>query len=389
MIYLDNAATTKVDPRVKEAMDAWSGYANAGSVHALGVEAKRQVDKARNVVAEMLNCEPEQVLFTSGGSESNATVFHGLKAMNRWSRFAVSSVEHESVRLNAIMASIRLGAKAPREIPVIPALGTVDLDVLERTLEGDRDIKLVSVMGANNEICASNDICSISDICHAHKVQFHTDCVQAVGTTSIDTDEIGCDFMSLSAHKFHGPKGIGILFCRDKSAIIPLISGGLSQEFGFRGGTENVPAIIGLGVAASIAIIEELVDTNVITRIKLSFYERLLKKLFEIGGEKACKCVHYNGGHITDRGKIVSLRFDGVDSQTLVMLLSGKGVYVSSGSACNAHSSESSKVLLAIGLNDAQAHSTVRFSFSKMNTVEEVERAADVVAQSVMQLMNM
>lgn len=387
MIYLDNAATTQIDPRVRRAMNEWDNFANAGSIHSVGLAAKKEVDKARNSVANMLNCEPEQIIFTSGGSESNATVMHGVTCLNKHSAIAYSAAEHESVRLNAQMSSMKLKMRMPVKIPVFVSGGTVSADIVSHALLVNPDVKLVSVMGANNEICATNDLCEIAEACHDDKVLFHTDCVQAVGTMNLDTKKIGCDFMSLSAHKFHGPKGVGVLYCRDRSTLIPLIAGSNSQEFGLRGGTENVPGIIGFGVAAEIAINERLADLNHIMHIKSSFYTHLLESISAYGGEDVLSKAHYNGFSPDDTGKIVSMTFDGVDAQSLVLLLSAKNVYISAGSACNAHSTESSKVLKAIGLTDEQAHSTVRFSFSKFNTIEEVTSAAEIVAESVVDLL--
>lgn len=388
MIYLDNAATTQIDPRVKQAMDEWDNFANAGSIHSIGLSAKKEVDKARNSVANMLNCEPEQIIFTSGGSESNATVMHGVTCLNKHSAIAYSATEHESVRLNAQMSSMKLKMRMPIEIPVFKEGGTVPTGAVDKVLIVNPDIKLVSVMASNNEICATNDIREIAELCHDDKVLFHTDCVQAVGTIDLDTQKLDCDFMSLSAHKFHGPKGVGVLYCKDRSTLIPLIAGSNSQEFGLRGGTENVPGIVGLGVAAEIAINERLTDLNHIMRIKSSFYTHLLGSLVALNGKEMLAKTHYNGFSPSDVGKIVSMTFDGVDAQSLVLLLSAKNVYISAGSACNAHSTESSKVLKAIGLDDEQAHNTVRFSFSKFNTEEEAIKAAEIVAESVVQLMD-
>ena len=388
MIYLDNAATTQIDPRVKHAMDEWDNFANAGSIHSIGLLAKKEIDKARNSVAKMLNCKPEQVIFTSGGSESNATVMHGATCLNKYSAIAYSAVEHESVRLNAEASSSKLKMVMPIEIPVSVGSGIIRVDAIDEVLLENPEIKLVSVMASNNEICSVNDISELAERCHKDKVLFHTDCVQAVETIDLDMQKFGCDFMSLSAHKFHGPKGVGVLYCKDRSTMAPLIAGSSSQEFGLRGGTENVPGIIGLGVAAEIAINEGLTDLDYIMHIKSSFYTHLLGSLVALNGKEMLAKTHYNGFSPSDVGKIVSMTFDGVDAQSLVLLLSAKNVYISAGSACNAHSTESSKVLKAIGLDDEQAHNTVRFSFSKFNTEEEAIKAAEIVAESVVQLMD-
>lgn len=387
LIYLDNAATTQVHPDVKAAMDEWQNYANAGSIHRGGMEAKEQIDKARRSVANLLNCADNQVIFTSGGSESNATVLRGHKQLygSACPGIAFSAVEHESVCGNVGWLSMLCCDKSyiTKEVPV-SRYGTVDLDALCSVVDDPR-IKLVSVMTANNEIPAVNNIAEIAQICHENRIAFHTDAVQAVGTVELDVRQMQCDYMSLSAHKFHGPKGIGVLYCRDKSTLYPLIAGSGSQEFGMRGGTENVSAIIGLGVAAQIAKNEELADIEHITLIKHRFYAHLMKRLSDsgLGG-----IAHYNGFSPMRAGKIISLTFDGVDAQSLVLALSAKSAYISAGSACHAHSSTGSRVLKAIGLTEEQAHSTVRISFSKFNTETEVLQTADIIAETVEQFLS-
>lgn len=375
-IYLDNAASTPMKMEVIEAMDEWLGFANASSIHRVGIEARKQIDSARQSVAKMLNCDPDKIIFTSGGTESNAMVLRGFPTIRK---LALSKYEHESVIENA-MAACNLFDIGYAWIPV-GSNGVVSSSQVNEMLERDHDIELVSVMAANNELGTINNVKDIASVCHNHNAMFHTDCVQAVGSVSLDTKNIDCDYMSLSAHKFHGPKGVGVLYYKD-SPPMPLIAG--AQEGGFRGGTENVAGIIGTGVAAKLAIFEESVTKAYISLIKLAFCAHVrehLKLLFD--AEKA----RINCDSDTSAGKIVSITFDDIDAQTLVLMMSARNAYISAGSACNSGSTESSHVLKAIGMSDAQAHQTVRISFSALNTLKEVEEAAKILSDCVIDLL--
>lgn len=376
MIYLDNAASTQMRREVIDAMNEWNGFANASSIHKLGIEGRKKISEARQAVAKLLNCDESQVVFTSGGTESNATVMRGFPDLD--GKVAISRYEHESVMDNANIgcALFRLGLVY---IPVSED-GIVKANAVSRMLSSDPDIKLVSVMAANNEIGTINDVKSIASVCHKHDALFHTDCVQAVGSIDLDTKEIDCDFLSLSAHKFHGPKGVGVLYCKDITPA-PLIAG--AQEGGLRGGTENIAGIIGTGVAAQIAINEKSAQKGQIMLIKRAFCERLKHVLYDWF---ECQKARIIANSDTSEGKIVSVTFDGVDAQSLVLLMSARNAYISAGSACNANKTESSHVLKAIGLTDIQAHNTVRVSFSYMNSIQEVMDAAGLLGECVRSL---
>ena len=383
MIYLDNAASTQMDERVKAAMDEWNGFANPSSIHKLGIEARSKIEEARRSVAELINCSPEQIIFTSGGSESNAMVVRGYRDLYYgWQdpvSVAYSVVEHESVIENAKLSGFTQNGRPPVEIPVCKN-GKVSYFTLEEVLAANKHIHLVSVMAVNNETGSINDIKSMSFLAHCHNAVLHTDCVQAVGTIPLDVQAMQCDFLSLSAHKFHGPRGVGVLYCKDKTQLIPLIKGSDSQESGFRGGTENVPSIIGLGVAAKIAKEEYVEDAKKIAYVKSKFYFRLIEQLNQRGYREL---VHFNDADGVPVGKIFSITIDGIDAQSMVLMLSAKGICVSAGSACNSSSTESSHVLKAIGLTDEQAHSTIRVSFSKYNSEFEAEAAADAIVDVI------
>lgn len=380
MIYLDSAATTPMDERVLDAMLPYmtTAYGNPGTLYRLGREAASTVQRARKQVADFLNANQDQIIFTSGGSESNCLVFHGLKEtlkQNGKTHILVSAVEHDSV-LRASQALIKDGF----DIEYLPVRrdGTIDPEAVEAAIRADTG--LVSVMYVNNETGSINQVEDIGTICLKRGILFHTDCVQAAGCYPIDVVKIGCDFLSVSSHKIHGCKGIGALYAKDKSKLTPIVYGGSEQEFGLRGGTENVAGIVGFGKACEISSKSLHEDTVWVSTLKQRFFMALNEALKDTGDEG---CVHVNGMSILTPGKIINLRMDGVDGETLLLMLDGNGVYVSAGSACRSHEAEPSHVLTAMGLSRDEARSSVRISFSKMNTAEEVVQAAQILAQCI------
>lgn len=377
MIYLDNAATTQIDRQVLDAVMPYltSQYGNAGALYGFGRSANEAVQKARSQVSEFINAKPEQIIFTSGGSEANSMVFHGLKDYLKSvgkTHILVSSVEHDSV-LRVAESLIKEGFYI-EYLPVC-ADGTVSPRVVDAAITSKTG--LVSVMFVNNETGAMNSIDEIGAICTKKGILFHTDCVQAAGCHSIDVEEICCDFLSLSSHKIHGCKGVGALFAKDVSRLYPIIYGGSEQEFGLRGGTENVAGIVGFGEACKISGEHFYADTIKLLSLKLQFYTTLvdeLKKSNYIGD------IHVNGAPVSSQGKTLNLRFDDVDGETLLLMLDSKGVCISAGSACCNHEVYPSHVLTAMGLSEDEARSSVRVSFSRINTVEEVTEAAKIIA---------
>ena len=326
-------------------------------------------------MAALINAEPEQVIFTSGGSEANNLVFHGLKDYLKSvgkTHILVSAVEHDSV-LRAAESLIKDGFHV-EYIPVSSEC-RVSPAVIEDALRADTG--LVSVMFANNETGAINPIEDIGTICMKRGILFHTDCVQAAGCYPIDVVKIGCDFLSVSSHKIHGCKGIGALYAKDKSKLTPIVYGGSEQEFGLRGGTENVAGIVGFGKACEISSKSLHEDTVWVSTLKQRFFMALNEALKDTGDES---CVHVNGMSILTPGKTINLRMDGVDGETLLLMLDGKGVCVSAGSACRSHEAEPSHVLSAMGLSKDEARSSIRISFSKKNTADEAVRAAQILA---------
>lgn len=377
MIYLDAAATTQIDRRVLESMMPYltTQYGNAGTLYKFGRAANEALQSARAQVSRFVGADNGSIIFTSGGSESNNLVFHGakeyLKRIGR-THVLVSTVEHDSV-LRAAESLIKEGF----DVGYIPVQGdgSVSLTALEGLLRPDTG--LVSVMYVNNETGAVNPVCDIGSLCMKHGVLFHTDCVQAAGCHAIDAVEIGCDFLSVSSHKIHGPKGVGALYVKDVTTITPLIYGGAEQEYGLRGGTENVAGIVGFGRACELSAAQLQEDKTYVSSLKQRFVTELTDALKERGMDGI---IHINGGSIMAPGKTVNLRIDGVDNESLILMLDNKEICISAGSACQSHESNPSHVLTAMGLTMEEARSSVRVSFSRMNTMEEIIEAAQTIA---------
>lgn len=386
MIYLDNASTTKIDPAVLDAMLPYlkEEYGNAGTLYALGRRANQAIEKARAQVAEFIGAKPEQIVFTSGGTEANNMVFASLLSFLKASEkthVTTASNEHDSVLKSVRNLCIKHGFDVTY-LPVNKA-GCVELGNVKSAIR--EDTGLVSVMYMNNETGSENPVADIGELCTEHGILFHTDCVQAAGCCKLNVDKLHCDFLSLSSHKIHGPKGVGALYVRRRGMCSPLIYGGSSQEFGLRGGTENVAGIVGFGAACAL-MNKQLHEVDIHTSgLKQIFYNRVAYQLKELG---VPDILHVNGDAVIKHGKTVNLRFDGVDAETLLLMLDARGVCVSAGSACRSHESEPSHVLLAMGIDPEDARNSVRFSFSKMNTEDEVRAAAAIVAECVYGLLN-
>lgn len=371
MIYLDNAATTGVSPEVLGAMLPYmtEHYGNPGSIHAAGMTAAQAVVHAREQCAAAINAGPEQIIFTSGGSEANNLAIIGLAEHLKKTgktHIITTTVEHPSV-LNATKYLFHHGF----EVTYCPvdSSGRINFGVLEYAIRPNTG--LISVMAVNNEIGNYYDIAAIGDLCHDRDILFHSDCVQAFGARSLDVEQNHIDFLSVSGHKFHAPKGCGFLFSRYKTLLQPLIHGG-GQEFGLRAGTTNVPSIVGLGLAAERAA----------KNVSRSFAAgRLLQRNF-LAGDDELPGVTINGNP-KSVSKILNLRIDGVDGETLLLLLSSRGVMVSAGSACSAHSHTPSHVLKALGLTDDQARSSIRVSVSADTTEDEIREASRIMAESI------
>lgn len=375
MIYLDNASTTQVDTSVKNLIDKYlyENYGNAGSVHSFGAESKRAVDVARNQIATSLITSQENVIFTSCGSEANTLAIVGLAnhlhSLNL-NHIITTKYEHHSV-LNAMKEMERRGFEVTYlDVPN----GLVQFNDFVAAVRDDTG--LVSIMYVNNELGTKNDIKPIYEFCKKREILFHSDCVQAIGTETIELGKTA-DMVSISGHKIHAPKGVGCLCTLYKDFLSNTIFGG-QQEFGIRPGTENVASIVAFGQAMqNLSENKEQISTR-IDVVSLGFGGRLFQLSEELGFKFEC-----NTSTNRNTSKILSLRFSNIDAETLVIMLGERGVCVSAGSACSSHSSEPSHALKAIGLTDEQARSTIRVSFSEYNTVAEAHEAAEIVADCV------
>lgn len=384
MIYLDNAATTQIAPEVLEAMMPYltNEFGNAGSLHSLGRHAAKAIEYARKQVADCIGADPKQIIFTSGGTEANNLVFKGmapyLKANGR-TGIVTSEIEHDSILNTVKEMSIKHGfdvtyLKADCSGEVI--VETNDPRINNRT-------GLVSVMCINNEIGTVNRIRKICDQSHCVGALFHTDYVQAFGSMRIDVKRVGCDFLSISSHKIHGPKGIGALYVKNPEILSPLITGGGAQEYGLRGGTENVANIVGFGAACE--LLSKQFEGHISYAPKKRLFFNTLMKCLE--NSESLYQVHINAipYHCSS---ILNLRFDNIDAQTLVLYLDAQGVCISAGSACRNHESTPSSTLTAIGLSIEEAFSSVRFSFSRYLSEEQIIEAAKITAKAIKALSN-
>lgn len=379
MIYLDNAATTQISPKVLDEMIPYlkEEYGNPGTIYSLGRKAADAVALARRRVAEFIGAEPEQIIFTASGSEANNLAIRGARerlSLQKKNIILTSRVEHDSV--------IKASENYPTFFVGVDSQGIVSTEDIKRVLEFNKGIGLVSIMYVNNETGSVNPVAEIGKICAEYGALFHTDCVQAAGCQPIDVNEIGCDFLSISSHKIHGAKGVGALYVKDKKLLFPLICGGAVQEFGLRGGTENVAGIVGFGKACELATLgrEDYFKTvSYFRRLFLTCLEYDLKSvglgdILFVNGESP-----YDG----HKGKTLNIRLDGVDAEALVLMLDTQGVCVSAGSACRSHESQPSRVLIAMGLTPDEARDSIRISFSEFNTSIEVEEAARITANCV------
>lgn len=384
MIYLDNAATTQIHPYVLSEMMPYltEDYGNVGGLYELGKRAERAVNLARQQVARFLDTKPENIIFTSGGCEANSIAISVANLYTHQSQIGVtggiltSEIEHDSI-LNAARAYNERWAVCPRQFKT-DISGRVRID--ENVADYIKNSVMVSVMLENNETGVFNDVSKIAEICQEQCTVFHVDAVQAAGHTIIDVGEIGCDMLSISSHKIHGPKGVGALYVSDSilEKMKPLIHGGANQEFGKRGGTENVAGIVGFGVACERLCHRELATSRLYHSLRDSFINELdanLSSLWSINGD-----LDWN------LGKTLSVCFPNVDAETLILMLSNDGICVSAGSACTSHESKPSHVLKAMGLSDEDARSSIRISFSEFNTEPEVRGAAKRIAERVLEL---
>ena len=376
MIYADNAATTKMSEAAVHTMISVinENYGNPSSLYSIGQQAKETLEEARKTVAEAIGAEPREILFTSGGSEADNQAIRSMaeEGKKKGKTHIISSAfEH-----HAVLHTLEKLKKEGFEITLLDVHedGLVRPEELEQAIR--EDTCLVTIMYANNEIGTIQPIREIGAVCRKHGIPFHTDAVQAVGTVPVDVNGTGCDLLSLSAHKFYGPKGIGVLYIRQGTRLMPLIAGG-EQERGLRAGTENVPAIVGLGRAISIAVKDRAENAK---RMR----DRLVAGILnDVPGTALNGCAE-------DRlPNNCSFRFDGIDGEALLLRLDLAGIAASAGSACTAGSREISHVLKAIGLTEKEAKSSLRLTTGIHTTEEEADETVRTVGAIVRDLRNL
>lgn len=377
-IYVDNAATTKMNAAVAEEMIPFMTefYGNPSSIYLEGREAKRAVEKSREQVAKAISAEPKEIYFTGSGTEAdNWAVRSAASAYsNKGKHIITSSVEH-----HAVLHTCQDLEKQGYEVTYLPVdeYGRVSVEDLRNSIRPDTI--LVSIMFANNEIGTIMPVKEIGAVCRENGVLFHTDAVQAIGMCEIDVEELNIDMLSLTAHKFHGPKGAGALYVRQGVKLTPFITGG-AQERGKRAATENVPGIVGLGKAI------ELAAENIPER------QKKLSELRDYYIEKVLNKIPYSrlNGHPKDRlpGN-ANISFQFIEGEGMLLRLDMKGISASSGSACTSGSLDPSHVLLAIGLKHEEAHGSLRVSFDETNTKEQVDYIVDELADIIELLRNM
>lgn len=374
-VYMDNAATTPVSPAVLEKMLPYFSecYGNANSIHSTGLDARKALNAARKKVAAALNCNPEEVYFTSGGSESDNWALKGVAFANRkkGNHIITSAIEH-----HAILHTCEWLEKQGFEITYVP----VDADGLVNPADVEAAITdktiLISIMAANNEIGTIEPIAELAAVCKAHGVLFHTDAVQAIGSVHFDVKAMNIDMLSMSGHKFHAPKGVGVLYVKRGVRLQNLINGG-AQERGKRAGTENLASIVGLGKAIEIATANIDAHNAYLSKIRDHIIERI---------EKEIPYVRVNGDRTHRLPGNVNVCFRFIEGEALLMSLNAKGIAGSSGSACTSGSLDPSHVLLAIGLPHEIAHGSLRLSLSEENTMEEADYAVDCLVEIVARL---
>lgn len=377
-VYADNAATTKISDTALNAMMPYfkEYYGNPSSLYTLGQKSQEAIYAARETVADCLNCDMKEITFTSGGSEADnqailSAAYLGAKKGNK--HIISSAFEH-----HAVLHTLEKLKKDGFEITLLPVHedGFVRVDELKQAIR--EDTALVTIMYANNEIGTIQPIAEIGAVCREKGVLFHTDAVQAAGHVKIDVKAQNIDMLSISAHKFHGPKGVGALYARKGINLYTLIEGG-AQERGRRAGTENVPAIVGL--AAALRESCESLDKN----------NEYVKRLRDKAAEELAKIPHSKINGDINRGLAGTLNmcFEGIEGESLLLLLDDRGISASSGSACTSGSLDPSHVLLALGLPHEVAHGSLRISLCEYNTEEEIDHIIKNVPEVVGYLRSM
>ncbi len=373
-IYLDHAATTPLDRKALKAMQPYFSekFGNASSLHSFGLEAREAIEKARDCIAKAINAKPEEIYFTSGGTESDNIALQGVMHANRkkGDKLVTSAIEHHAVLHPA--EQLRKQGFSAEFLPVTKS-GLVELPGVEKAINSET--VLVSIMHANNEIGTIQPVKDIGRLCRKKGVYFHSDAVQAVGKLPVDVEKMKVDLLSASAHKFYGPKGIGFLYKRADVKIEPIAFGG-GHERGLRSGTENVAGIVGMAEALKLAAREMKAESIRERRLR----DRLVKGSLQIGNS------WLNGAREPRLPGNANLGFDFVEGESMVLMLSDRGIAASTGSACSTRSLEPSHVLRAIGLPHVKCHGSLRFTLGRGTTAKDIEYVLEVLPRIVQKL---
>ena len=377
-VYLDHNATTPTHPEVVKAMLPYyeDVFGNASSIHQFGQQARMAIDEAREKVAEFIGAKPEEIVFTSSGTESDNFAIKGVAYANeeKGRHIITSSIEH-----HAVLNTCKFLGKHGFKITYLPVdrYGVVNPDDVRKAITDDTI--LISIMHANNEVGTIEPIAEIGKIAKEKEIYFHTDAVQSIGKIPINVNELNIDLLSLSGHKLYGPKGIGVLYIRKGTRIQPLIHGG-HHERNRRAGTENVPGIVGLGKAIEIAKLSMEKESIYLTNLRDRLYNGIKEKIDNI----------YLNGHPVNRlPNTLNLSFEFVEGESIILNLDMKGVAVSSGSACTSGSLEPSHVLKAMGVEPAIAQGSIRFSLGKDNIEEEIDYVIEILPEIIFRLREM
>lgn len=376
-VYIDHASTTPCDKRVVDAMLPYftDEFGNADSQHFYGRETAKAVAEARATIARLIGAAPNEVYFTASGSEADNWALKGtalaMRERGKGNHIIISAIEHHAILTSAEW--LEKNGFVVTKLPVGPN-GIVDPQSLRDAI--DDQTTLVSVMYVNNEVGTIQPVRELCKIAHEHGALFHTDCVQAMPYIHIDVKELGADMISMSGHKFYGPKGVGALYIRNGVKIEKLVSGG-GQERSQRGGTTNTPAVVGMAKALELAVATMDEDNAHIAAVCDHFVERVMKEI---------PYVRFNGDMQHRVPSCANFSFEYVEGEGILMSLDIKGVAVSSGSACSSGSLDPSHVLLAMGVPVEISHGSIRFSFGKDNTMEEADYAVDVLKETIAKL---
>lgn len=360
--YFDHVATNPLDPRVFEAMLPYfkEEFGNPQSVYDLGVRARDAIEKARQQVASLINCKPSEIIFTSSGAESNNFALRGiaLARQNEGRHLMVSKVEHHS-----ILNSARFLEKNGFTVTFLPVdkYGMIDPDTVRKSIT--KETILISIIHASSEVGTIEPIKEIAKLAKEHNIVFHTDAVASVGNIPVDVKELGVDLLSMAAHQFYGPKGAAALYVKEGLRIVPLIYGGI-QEGGRRAGTENVPAIVGMGMAAELARNELSQRMAHVKKLR----DRLVREI-----TSKVENIYYTGHPVERLPGHASFCVEFIEGEAMLLMLAAKGIYGASGSACSSKALKASPILLSMGIPAQLAQGSVVFSLGKDNTEEEID----------------